>query len=74
VDDVNHPRHYVAGGIETIDILRAKLTKEELVGFLKGNVIKYMTRSGKKEDALKDLKKAQWYLNYLIDMEERKCR
>ena len=63
---INHPSHYVDGGIETIDILRAKLTWEEYLGFLKGNVIKYMTRAGKKEDGLKDIKKAQWYLDRLI--------
>ena len=34
-----------------------------------GNVVKYVSRAGKKqgEKALEDLKKAQWYLNHAID-------
>lgn len=66
-DKVNHPEHYTLGGIETIDILKAKLNKDEFTGFLKGNVIKYITRSGHKNDTLEDLEKAKWYLNKLIE-------
>ncbi len=69
-EQVNHPDHYTSGGIETIEILRAKLTPEELDGFLKGNVIKYITRAGKKGGALEDMKKAQWYLTELIKATE----
>jgi hypothetical protein len=65
-DDVNSPSHYTSGGIEVIEYMKAKLTQEELCGYLKGNVIKYISRAGKKEDTLKDYKKAQWYLNKLI--------
>lgn len=64
---VDHPEHYLAGGIETIDVIKAKLNKEEFIGFLKGNVIKYITRAGKKkEDYIIDFRKARWYLDYLI--------
>lgn len=70
-DDINHPDHYTAGGIETIDIIKAKMSKEEFLGFLKGNVIKYITRSGQKgTDETKDLKKAQFYLDLLISENE----
>jgi hypothetical protein len=65
-DDVNHPDHYMVGGIETIDILKAKMTKEQFLGFLRGNIIKYLTRMENKGDTIKDLKKAQWYLERLI--------
>jgi|TARA_R110000823_G_scaffold140976_4_gene270898 hypothetical protein len=65
-DDVNHPDHYKVGGLETIEILEKKLTNEEFKGFLKGNVIKYITRGGHKEDALKDFKKCKWYLDRLV--------
>lgn len=61
-DMVNSPPHYTAGGIETIDFIEAK----EL-GYNLGNVVKYITRSGHKGDKLKDLEKAQWYLNRAID-------
>ena len=36
-DNVNHPRHYNIGGLETIDIIESRLTKEEFVGYLKGS-------------------------------------
>lgn len=63
---VNSPDHYTAGGIETIDYLRAKLTPEELRGFLRGNCLKYLSRAGLKGDALEDFKKGRWYLDRLI--------
>jgi hypothetical protein len=65
-DLVNHPDHYKSGGIEVIDFMEAKLTPEELKGYLRGNVIKYLSRAGKKDDELQDFKKAQWYLNRLV--------
>ncbi len=61
VDDVNHPPHYKIGGIETIDVIEAKLTPEEFRGYLKGNVVKYLTRIGYKDDAGKDVDKMVWY-------------
>lgn len=65
-EQVNSPDHYTAGGIETIDYLRAKLSPEELAGFLRGNALKYLSRAGLKGDALTDYQKAQWYLNALV--------
>jgi hypothetical protein len=65
-DPVNSPSHYTAGGIETIDYIKAKLTPEEFIGYLKGNVIKYTSRAGKKADTIQDLEKAQWYMNRQI--------
>lgn len=64
---VNHPKHYTSGGIETIDFLKAKLSPEQYEGFLLGNVLKYVSRLGKKDDAKQDAKKAQWYLNRYVD-------
>jgi hypothetical protein len=66
-DNVNHPQHYTQGGIETIDYLQAKLTHEEFVGYLKGNVLKYMSRANIK-NGVEDYKKAQWYLNKLNEV------
>ena len=66
-DPVNHPPHYKVGGIETIDYMKAKSTPEEFKGHLRLTAIKYLSRTGYKDDALQDLKKAQWYLNRLID-------
>jgi hypothetical protein len=57
-DMVNHPPHYTVGGVETIDFIEAKGLNYHL-----GQVIKYVSRAGKKGDALQDLQKARWYLN-----------
>lgn len=67
-DNIKHPKHYCDGGIETIDYMRAKLTVEEFVGYCKGNVIKYVSRAGKKTDSpLEDLQKAKMYLEWAIE-------
>ena len=66
-DNVNHPEHYTTGGIETIDYLRAKLTKEQFYGMCLGTVLKYSSRAGKKMDAVEDLRKAQVYLGWAIE-------
>jgi hypothetical protein len=62
MDMVNHPSHYTAGGIETIDFIEAKQLNYHL-----GQVIKYVTRAEYKNNFLEDLKKAQWYLNREIE-------
>ena len=69
-DPVNSPPHYTSGGIETIDYMEAKSTPEEFRGHLRLTTIKYLSRAGLKDDTLRDLKKAQWYLNALIDFIE----
>lgn len=65
-EHVDHPPHY-QGRIECIDYIEDKLTHEEYAGFLRGSVMKYMDRLGKKEDDLADAKKALWYLLALVD-------
>ena len=66
-DLVNQPPHYTDGGIETIDFLAAKLTKEEFIGYLKGNVLKYGSRLGKKGAIEVDAGKMAWYATKLRD-------
>ena len=70
-DLVNHPKHYMSGGIEAIDYMKAKSTPEEFRGHLRLTTIKYLSRAGLKDDTLKDLKKAQWYLNKLVEVVEQ---
>jgi hypothetical protein len=67
VDTVNHPPHYKAGGIETIDFIEAKSLNYNL-----GNVVKYITRADHKGNKLEDLRKAQWYLNREVSNLEKK--
>ena len=61
-DPVNAPAHYVTGGIETIDFLRAKLGREGFVAYCRGNALKYLSRAGRKGDAREDFLKAEWYV------------
>ena len=65
-DNVNHPSHYTEGDVECIDAIKASMSFEEFVGYLKGNCVKYLWRYRNKGKALEDLKKAQWYLERLI--------
>jgi hypothetical protein len=67
-DNVNKPNHY-KGEIECIDAIKSSMTIEEVKGFLKGNVQKYVWRYDKK-NGIEDLKKAQWYLDKLIKENE----
>jgi len=65
-DDVNSPEHYTKGDIETIDIIKNNVV--DFNSYLEGNIIKYISRYRHKHNhtPLKDLQKAQWYLNKLI--------
>ncbi len=66
-DNVNHPAHYKAGGVETIDFIEAKDLNYRL-----GNVVKYVARAGRKAtDPIEDLKKARWYLDREISVREK---
>lgn len=71
-DPVNHPNHYMSdnSGIECIDAIQASLTKEQFIGFCKGNAMKYIWRAGKKkgsEDT--DMRKAEWYCKKAYEVE-----
>jgi hypothetical protein len=70
IDIINNPPHYTSGGIETIDYMEAKSTPEEFRGHLRLTALKYLSRAGLKENTLQDLRKAQWYVNALIEFIE----
>ena len=65
-DNVHSPSHYKHGKKETIEVIRDCMTSDEYHGYLKGNVLKYVSRYKFKGEPLEDLQKAQWYLNRLI--------
>ena len=52
-----------------IELLPKRISKEQARGFLKGNILKYVTRYESK-DGIKDLLKAKVYLKRLIAFEE----
>lgn len=56
---VENPSHYNSGKIEVIDFI-----EDQKLGFCLGNVVKYVSRAGKKDSSktIEDLEKAKWYL------------
>tara|TARA_R100000808_G_C2152823_1_gene162568 strand:- start:5450 stop:5674 length:225 start_codon:yes stop_codon:yes gene_type:complete len=62
-EKVNHPDHYNSGQYEVVDVIDDAGFGE---GFCLGNALKYILRARHKENYLEDLKKAKWYLEYLI--------
>lgn len=63
---VNRPAHYIAGGIETIDFIAAKLGPAGFRAYCLGNVLKYVSRHEGK-GGNEDLEKAAVYLRWAID-------
>lgn len=59
--------HYDAGGISSIEIMRAKLTPEQLQGFYLGNAIKYTLRANHKGQFASDVRKALDYISWLAE-------
>lgn len=64
---VNHPNHYNDFDVEVIDMMERIWGKQEVAAFCKLNAFKYRMRAGLKNDALEDLKKANWYINKYHD-------
>ena len=69
-DPVSRPAHYASGGVECIEAIKASMSREAFLGYLKGNVQKYLWRYEKKVNPVEDLKKARWYLDRLIAEQE----
>jgi hypothetical protein len=72
-DNVNHPSHYNHGNMETIDVIQGAMTAVEYRGFLKGNIIKYVSRANYK-GGVEDLEKARWYLDKMIGAKDDSSR
>ena len=63
-EKVNHPDHYNSGKYEVMDVITDAGYGE---GFCLGNALKYILRAKHKENYVEDLKKAKWYLEYMIE-------
>jgi iron-sulfur cluster repair protein YtfE (RIC family) len=64
---VNHPQHY---GGENNQYEAIKVIEAWELDFCLGNTVKYISRAGKKDNIVQDLKKAKWYLERKIDQLE----
>jgi hypothetical protein len=67
-ETVNHPPHYKQNAVEAIHVIQAGLGAG-FADYLKGNIMKYLIRY-KHKNGVEDLKKAQWYLAKLIEVED----
>lgn len=66
---VNHPEHYNKTKYETIKEMEILFGKDAVKTFCKLTAYKYKSRAMFKGNADEDLKKADWYLKYLYDLE-----
>ena len=69
VDMVNHPSHYTNGKVEVIEVIEDAVSSapNPTAGMLQGQVLKYILRLWLKGNSIQDARKAQWYLERLID-------
>ncbi len=65
--DTINPDHYKIGGINVIDIAQAKSSPEAFRGFLFLSAVKYIFRAAHKGNELEDWKKAQWFVERMIN-------
>ena len=62
---VNHPSHYNQFKREVIEEMRLLFGDEAVKSFCKLNAYKYIRRADFKGQKEEDLKKAEWYIDYL---------
>jgi len=60
--------HYKDMAIQPWTIMQQVLTQEEFIGFLKGNIIKYSMRAGRKGAKQEDIDKARHYIEKLDEV------
>ena len=77
-DMVNHPKHYTSGtlGIEVISTMEMCATREEFMGYLRCNALKYISRFENK-NGLEDVKKCEWYVKKYLTvqgLDEKNCK
>ena len=56
--------HYNSLPVQPIELMEAVLTREEFLGYLKGNMIKYAMRAGRKDETQKDVNKYNQYKEF----------
>ena len=68
-DRVNSTSHYTRGTQEAIEIIEEAIdaATSNKLGMLQAQVLKYHLRMWHKDNPTEDARKAQWYLNRLVD-------
>ena len=70
-DNVNHPSHYETGKFECFDVMREVLGDDSVKDFCIANTFKYIYRH-KRKNGVEDIKKAKWYIDKYLELEENK--
>jgi hypothetical protein len=71
-DNINSPRHYTMGSIETITFVdQVCLYYQGDEAFSIGSAIKYLARAPHKGNKIEDLKKALWYVRHAVELAEK---
>lgn len=70
--DMAHQDHYEQQPVQPIEAIMTTLTREQVEGFLMGNVIKYSMRAGRKAGT-DDLAKVRVYRQWLREWRESGC-
>ena len=66
-DPVNSPKHYTQGEMEVITAIEGMG-----LDYHQGNIVKYVSRYRYK-NGIEDLRKARWYIDRLIYIEEQRA-
>lgn len=69
---VDHPKHYNTGKREVIEEMRILFGDEAVMNFCKLNAYKYIRRADHKGKKEEDLKKAEWYMDYVAKLGDEK--
>lgn len=68
-EEINHPDRYKSGKFECIDVMLDVFGADAVKHFCILNAFKYLWRAEKK-NGVEDIKKAVWYLNKFVELEE----
>lgn len=60
----NYDEHYQTE-YQPIEVMQANMTQDEFIGYLKGNITKYILRIGRKDDVKKEAAKIRRYAQWL---------
>ncbi|QIH78284.1 DUF3310 domain-containing protein [Macrococcoides canis] len=73
IERINPPSHYSPNGLGTdvIGYLESQFSYEAYKGFMIGNIIKYATRTGRKDEEINELKKIVDYADRMISFLQR---
>ena len=68
---MNKPTKQIGGTHYELPIQPIQFIEANNIPFHEANIIKYITR-WRKKNGIEDLRKAQWYINRLIELEQYK--